>query len=88
MSLWLRTSAVSAADGAATLPLLSFPGETGKAMALLSLEASVLVGMPAQSLCELEFTIMPPVGQAVILFGKTLLLDSPDGKSPVRSRSP
>ena len=52
------------------------------------LKASVLVGMPALRRGELEYTIMPPVGQAVILFGKTLLLDSPNGKSEVRSKSP
>lgn len=36
--MWPRAGAVSAVDGAATLPLLSLPDETGKAMPLLSLE--------------------------------------------------
>ncbi len=38
------------------------------------LKASVLAGVPEWHQDELEYTMMPPVGQAVILFGKTQLL--------------
>jgi hypothetical protein len=37
------------------------------------LKAAVLVGLPELRSGELAYTIMPPVGQAVILFGKTEL---------------
>jgi hypothetical protein len=52
------------------------------------LMASVLVGMPALRQGELEYSVMPPVGLAVILFGKTLMLDSLDAKSSRPSKSP
>ena len=38
------------------------------------LKASVLAGLPELRNGELHYTAMPPVGQAVILFGKTELL--------------
>src|SRR5207247_1815116 len=36
--------------------------------------ASVLVGAPVLKNGELQYTLIPTVGQSVILFGKTLLL--------------
>jgi hypothetical protein len=39
-------------------------------------KASALVGGPVLKNGELRYTMMPPVGQAVILFGKTCLLKS------------
>ena len=41
-------------------------------------KASAMVGAPALKNGELRYTIMPPVGQAVILFGKTCLMKAPD----------
>jgi len=37
------------------------------------LQASALVGLPVWHGGELQYTVIPPVGQAVILFGKTTL---------------
>jgi hypothetical protein len=51
------------------------------------LKASVLIGMPLFTQDQLEYTVMPPVGQAVIYFGKTLLLDLPGTpKTPETNR--
>ena len=38
------------------------------------LKASAVAGFPELRSGELHYTAMPPVGQAVILFGKTELL--------------
>jgi hypothetical protein len=40
------------------------------------LQASAIAGLPIWHNGELQYTIMPPVGQAIILFGKTSLLRS------------
>ena len=40
--------------------------------------AAALVGGPVLKAGELRYTMMPPVGQAVILFGKTCLAKPPD----------
>jgi hypothetical protein len=41
-------------------------------------KASAMVGAPIFKNDELRYALMPPVGQAVILFGKTSLVKSPD----------
>jgi hypothetical protein len=54
-------------------------------------KASALVGGPVLENGELRYTTMPPVGQAVVLFGKTCLMKSPDQKpsgSPRRIPEP
>ena len=38
------------------------------------LQAAAIVGLPAWRQGELHYTVMPPVGQAVIFFGKTSLV--------------
>jgi len=40
------------------------------------LQATAIVGLPSWQRGELQYTLMPPVGQAVILFGKTALLEA------------
>src|SRR5437667_6795026 len=37
------------------------------------LQASAIAGLPVWQRGELQYTLMPPVGQAVVLFGKTSL---------------
>ncbi len=38
------------------------------------LQAAAIVGLPALQHGEIQYTLMPPVGQAVVLFGKTSLV--------------
>ena len=42
------------------------------------IDASAMVGLPKIGNGELAYALMPTVGQAVILFGKTLLLKPKD----------
>jgi len=49
-------------------------GDTQSAWQLA--KAATVVGAPVFKEGELRYTLMPPVGQAVILFGKTLLIGS------------
>ncbi len=51
-------------------------GDTSTAWQLAT--AAALVGGPVLKAGELRYTMMPPVGQAVILFGKTCLVKPPD----------
>jgi hypothetical protein len=52
-----------------------------KEMAVQLLKSSAWLGMPTYRNQELRYAAMPPVGQAVILFGKTELLKLQLGKS-------
>ena len=50
-------------------------------MAIKLLKSSALIGLPVFENSELRYNAMPPVGQAVVLFGKTeLLLRKPSNK--------
>ena len=60
----------SAGGFAIAAAVLMEDGETGAQM----IDASTLAGLPSFYDGELEYATMPAVGQAVILFGKTLLL--------------
>ena len=50
-------------------------------------KAAALVGGPVLKNGELRYAMMPPVGQAVVLFGKTCLMKSSDQKPPVGPRT-
>lgn len=58
------------------IPATAVMKDTATTKALL--KAAVVAGLPELRAGELAYTIMPPVGQAVILFGKTELWASAD----------